>query len=171
MVIAASAPLDGCAVKHLVTQSIANGKPPVVVGGKTYAPGDMIKMSYQGSYIESHVCGDVVDGIAKQFSDAQHFAIAANNPDRDCPAAVRFFRDFLAAGTPVNTGGDFWQGMQVDIACGGVWVRAGRSGFCPTHAPGFNYPGGFHAQTMNGTNTPYSNAHGYGGFVAIAVGF
>jgi hypothetical protein len=32
-------------------------------------------------------------------------------------------------------------------------------------------PGGFWAQTMNGVNTPYSDAHGYGGFEAMTVAF
>jgi hypothetical protein len=170
LILAATIPMvvAGCGLKHLVASSIDHGKAPTVINGKAYAYGDDLQMADNGgSSRTEHFCGEVIDFSGNLFPAEHHFAIAASNPSRDCGAAVRFFRDFLKPGNTFNPGG-YWQGMEVDYNCGGTW----SAGSCtPYKNDGYGYPGGFWAQTMNGSDSPYSNEHGYGGFAAMAVAF
>lgn len=165
VLLAATVSVSGCGVRHEVAESIEHGKAPVIIDGKTYAAGDVIKMESTIGTTSAHFCGDVLDGTVKWFSDVHRFAIAASQPDRDCSVAVKFFRDFIAAGAPIS-GSSYWQGMKVDFHCAGEY----HNGTCPAHLEG-GYPGGLSAQTMSGTQTPYTDAHGFAGFRAIAVGF
>jgi hypothetical protein len=165
--IAVAGLVNGCGIKHVASSSIAHDKAPVTIEGKTYAYGD--EMEIGSSSDKAHFCGDVISGYAvKQFPYASRFAVAVSDLSRDCSVANKFFRDFMSASTPVRPqSSDYWQGMLVKTECAGEW----RAGACsaPQHHPAI--PGGFMAQTMNATHTPYTDAHGFDGFRAIAVAF
>jgi hypothetical protein len=161
--IAAAVLVSGCGIRQVVGSSIAHGKAAVVIGGKTLALGDEVEM--QNSY-QAHFGGEVLDG--KTIPCVRHLAIGVHDTSRDCSAAVKFFRDSMSAGTPVESGGSDWQGVKVAHGCAGEW-RAGAFSQPPPDEP--TIPGGYRAQTVTGTYTPYSDTHGFDGFFAIAGGF